>query len=131
VMPFVPPPGHPCVSHGCDGCATCRSARCCASTGSSVAAAGQVLHADLDARTEDVCVDAEVHLAASSLIAHDILVAQLERAAVDNFACVPTTTRRPESVAELPPARIAPPFFSTTSEPPALIRALNKKEETP
>lgn len=29
-MTWQPWPGHPCFDHGCDGCAVCRSGRCCA-----------------------------------------------------------------------------------------------------
>ncbi len=28
-MSWTPWPGHPCENHGCDGCAICRSGRCC------------------------------------------------------------------------------------------------------
>ncbi len=35
-MSFIPPPDHPCATHGCDWCSVCQSGRCCGAVGHSV-----------------------------------------------------------------------------------------------
>jgi len=116
-MTFYPPPGHPCFSHGCDGCSTCVAGACCGQGHTAIALGAKPGLPVLDADAlEAVRDDAEGRHSRLDLVRADALrrfvgTSEATRTAAGlSFAA----EHRQEEQRALPPSRPADLPISNT-----------------
>jgi hypothetical protein len=77
---FRAPVGHPCESHQCDWCATCRAGRCCAGTRAGASTPASPAASEVNELVELVAEDVRHRVGVADLVALDSLRRQARRA---------------------------------------------------